>query len=419
MLRDIITRFGAQCVFLLLTVVATGCDKVPLFAPTNSTVSLSAPTRSLPTGGTTEITATVLESAGTPVQNGTTVHFTTTLGSVTPVEAQTRNGVVTATFNAGDVSGTATIRATSGAAGGSSTTTGGTTPTTGSSNQLDITIGAAAANSLALTASPSTVPPNGGTVALIATVLDTNGNRLVGIPVTFSTTAGTLSASVANTDSTGDARVQLTTNRTATVTAAAGSKTATATINAATSNSISLSAAPASPIVDQPVTLTVTPSLGTNNTAPRVVVDWGDGTQTDLGTVAAARTATHTYTRSGSYTITATATSEGNETATASIGIVVAPRPVIGVNVTASSSTPRVNTPVTFTATVTGDTTAVISSYVWTFIDNNGNQEATTTTTGNAVTRVFTTVGTKTITVTVNTADGRSGAGQTQIVVQP
>jgi hypothetical protein len=418
MLRGIQKRVLAGTAIIIVAVVTTGCDKVPLTAPTSSTISLTAPTRSLPTGGTTEITATVIESGGTPVQNGTTVRFTTSLGSVTPVEATTRNGIATATFNAGDVSGTATIRATSGGVGGASTTTGTTTTTT-ASNQLDITIGAAAANSVALSASPSTVPPNGGTVALIATVLDTNGNRLVGIPVTFSTSAGTLSASVANTDSTGEARVQLTTNRTATVTAAAGAKTATATINAATSNSISLSVAPASPVVDQPVTLTVTPSVGTNNTAPRVVVEWGDGTQTDLGTVAAARTVTHTYTRSGNYTIIATATSDGGESATSSIGVTVAPKPVIGVNVAASSGTPRVNTPVTFTATVTGDTTAVISSYVWQFLDSNGNVDQTTTTTGNQVTRVFTSTGNKTVTVTVNAADGRSGSGQTQVAVVP
>src|SRR6185295_18340240 len=99
MLRDVITRFGAQCACLLLAVVATGCDKVPLFAPTNSTVTLTAPTRSLPTGGTTQLTATVIESAGTPVQNGTTVHFTTSLGNVSPADAQTTNGVATATFS--------------------------------------------------------------------------------------------------------------------------------------------------------------------------------------------------------------------------------------------------------------------------------------------------------------------------------
>jgi len=406
MFTGIPIRALTVAVAMAATAALTGCDKVALTAPTSSTITLTAPTRSLPIGGTTEVSAVVTESGGTPVQNGTTVRFSATMGSFSQAEVQTRNGVATAIFNAGEISGTAVIRAASGGIASAA-------------DALSITIGAASATAVTLTASPSTVPPAGGTVSVIATVLDTNGNRLTGIPVTFSTTAGALSASVANTDSSGEARVQLTTNRAAKVTATAGSKSATVDVAAAGSNSIALSVSPTSPTVNQPVTLTVTPTIGTGNTAPRVVVDWGDGSQTDLGTVAAARTVSHTYSNAGNYTITATTTSEGGETATASIGVTVAPRAVIGVNVSASSSTPSVNTPVTFTATVSGDTTAVISSYVWQFFDSNGNLEATTTTTGNQVTRVFTSTGTKTIVATANTADGRSGTGQTQIVVRP
>ena len=43
----------------------------------------------LPTGGSTEVSASVFEEAGTPVQNGTTVRFSTNLGRVEPAEAQT------------------------------------------------------------------------------------------------------------------------------------------------------------------------------------------------------------------------------------------------------------------------------------------------------------------------------------------
>ena len=49
---------------------------------------------------------------------------------------------------------------------------------------------------------------------------------------------------------------------------------------------VTLSApSPASPLTGSPVTLTVTPAAGTS---PRVVMDWGDGTTTDLGVVTAA-----------------------------------------------------------------------------------------------------------------------------------
>ena len=83
---------------LALAILVAGCDKVPLLAPTSSTISVSAPTRVLPLGGSVEVTAMVLEQSGTPVQNGTTVLFTTSLGSVSPVEAQTRNGQAVTTW---------------------------------------------------------------------------------------------------------------------------------------------------------------------------------------------------------------------------------------------------------------------------------------------------------------------------------
>ena len=100
---------------LALLVVATACDKVPLLAPTGSVISLFPAASSVPLNGTVEIVATVIENgvastpttststgtgttgtgtttpttpttstragAGTPVQNGTLVSFTTTLGT--------------------------------------------------------------------------------------------------------------------------------------------------------------------------------------------------------------------------------------------------------------------------------------------------------------------------------------------------
>src|ERR1700752_1733863 len=69
--------------------VAVACDKVPLLAPTASTITVTASTRVLAVGGSTEVQAFVIESSGTPVQNGTTVRFTATLGTLIPIESQT------------------------------------------------------------------------------------------------------------------------------------------------------------------------------------------------------------------------------------------------------------------------------------------------------------------------------------------
>lgn len=343
-----------------LAFVVAACSKVPLVAPTNSTITLTAGTRTLATGGNTTLSAFVNESSGSVVQNGTTVHFATTLGHVDPVDALTKDGMATTTFYADSASGVAEIRAISGSAGGGATTTpasgstgataGGTTTTPTSSNVVDITIGAANTNSILVSASPSTVPPAGGTVSIIASALDANGNRLVGVPVTFSSTAGSLSSSSANTDASGNATVQLTTNQTATVTAAAGSKTATVTVNAAGANSLALSLSPAQPSSGQPVTLTVTPTIGTNNVAPHVVIDWGDGTSSsDLGVVGAARTVTHTYAQPGNYTIKATATANG-ETFTSSIGAFVISTPLVTITASPTSG-PVLTTTFTFTVT--------------------------------------------------------------------
>src|SRR4051794_4008053 len=77
---------------------AGACQKVPLLAPSGSTITLTVAATALPVNGTTPIVAQVLEAGGTPPQDGTLVLFTTTMGSVQPPEAQTKGGRVTVTF---------------------------------------------------------------------------------------------------------------------------------------------------------------------------------------------------------------------------------------------------------------------------------------------------------------------------------
>src|SRR5262245_37513838 len=130
--------------FAALIFVASSCDKIPLFAPTASTIVLSAPKRTLALNETVTVTAVVQKESGQPVQNGTTVMFTTTLGSLSPVSAETTNGIATVVFSAGSTSGTADVTATSGlagSAGGSTSTSGGGSTT--ATNVLKFTIGAA------------------------------------------------------------------------------------------------------------------------------------------------------------------------------------------------------------------------------------------------------------------------------------
>src|SRR5689334_9459691 len=99
---------------LVALVASAACDKVPLTAPTGSTVTLFSNTTIVPVNGTAEITATVIEAGGTQVQNGTLVTFTTTIGQLDPAEARTRDGKVTVRLVAGSRSGRAVVRAFSG-----------------------------------------------------------------------------------------------------------------------------------------------------------------------------------------------------------------------------------------------------------------------------------------------------------------
>ncbi|MCA1583739.1 MAG: PKD domain-containing protein [Acidobacteria bacterium] len=110
------SRIFSRILLAALTVVLVSCDKVPLTAPTGSTVTLNINTTSLPLNGSADITAVVVEAAGTPPQNGTLVTFTSTLGSIEPREARTTNGLAAVTYRAGSTSGTARIGAFSGSA---------------------------------------------------------------------------------------------------------------------------------------------------------------------------------------------------------------------------------------------------------------------------------------------------------------
>ena len=160
------------CLLLAMTATLTGaCDTAQLLAPTRSTITISAPTQILANGGTAEITAYVLEEAGTPVHNGTTVRFSTTLGTIDPENAQTRNGLARAMFSAGGSSGIAEIRATSGSASGG----------TDNVNMVRITVGAAAINTITLRANPGSVGPSGGAVELIASVVSEGGQGVEGV----------------------------------------------------------------------------------------------------------------------------------------------------------------------------------------------------------------------------------------------
>ena len=101
---------------ILGAVIVTACKSSPLLAPVASTITVFSSSSALAPGGTAEVSAVVIEEAGTPVHDGTLVRFTATFGTVEPVEVETRDGVATTIFTAGSAAGTAQIAAESGLA---------------------------------------------------------------------------------------------------------------------------------------------------------------------------------------------------------------------------------------------------------------------------------------------------------------
>ena len=217
--------------------LVAGCDKSPLLAPTQSTITVSAGSRELPSNGTTQITAVVTEQAGTAVQNGTTVRFSTHArrprsGGIPDAERRRRHDLLR-----GQQLGGGAHPCDLGPASGGET----------ESNLVEITVGAAAVNTVTLRANPASVGPNGGTVELIAAVVSEGGQPLQSILVTFSADQGTLSNPNAFTNASGEAPTQLTTTQQAVVSATAGTKTSSNVTVAVRSGPIlTIACAPAS-----------------------------------------------------------------------------------------------------------------------------------------------------------------------------
>jgi len=403
---------------LSVTLFSASCDKVPLLAPTGSVITLFATATTVPSNGSMEIVATVIEQgqstaapttpttpgqtpttpttptssssqgAGTPVHNGTVVTFTTTIGRVEPAEARTNNGQVRVTFFANGQSGTATITAFSG----------------GASGKLEnLKVGSAGADHVLLTASPQALPCSGGPSTISARVEDASGVGLPGVPVTFSTTRGTLNPTTANTDSSGTAQSTLSTSQEATVTANAAGKTATSTITISPRTGISITPPTGQVAAGTPTSFTV--NVASTANISNVLFDFGDGRSQNLGPISGSTTVPHTYVDEGTFTVAATAADASGCQERVSTGITILPAQPPSVTITAPNSA-TVNTNVIVSANVSGATSTIIR-YEWNFGPDALPQ--TVSTASRQTTVRWLVPGTKTFSVRVIQASGPEG----------
>jgi adhesin/invasin len=443
MLSDFISsrHTVSRCLWLTaaVAVVTVACERVPLLAPSGSTITLTAPVTALPVNGSADLIAQVIEAAGTPPQRGTHVTFLSTLGRVIPSEAETDvNGMVRVRFEAGNSNGTATITASSGGA------------STGAAGAIKIAVGTAAVGRVTVSATPASVPSNGGSTTITADVVDINGNALGSAPVNFSTTAGTLSAVLVTTNASGRATTTLTTSQQATVTANVGAEAPPTTTPPPTTpgNGTTPAPAPTTPAASGQasgsVTVTVSavptlvitpptpaPSAGLpasftfavtvpaqNSSAVReVTVDWGDGARQNLGAVTGNAVVSHVYEVAGTYVVTGTVSDATGNTSTVSTAVTVIPVPAPTVVITFSPVPARANAQTTFTIQVTVPSGISVVNTVIDFGDGQSQNLGGLTGSSPPIPHVYTQVGTFTARVSVTDSTGRTTFGSTSVSV--
>lgn len=187
-------------------------------------IDLGANPQSIPADGASKssITAYVYNYAGQPADDGTTVSFTTTAGTLGASSATTSGGWAVTSLTSSTSAATAMVRAQVEASVA-------TTYVTFTSSEV---------GSVTLSASPSSgIPADGAsTVVLKALVKSLDNVPIAGAVVDFTTSRGSLMYAQATTDSTGVASNRLiapysTTSTTANVTAASGLKSHTVTVS--------------------------------------------------------------------------------------------------------------------------------------------------------------------------------------------
>lgn len=394
------SRFRPSILILAVAIATLGaCDKMSLVSPTGSTITLTVNKTSVPINGTAEVTASVIESAGTPVQNGTVVTFTSSFGTIDPREARTEGGTARVTFT-GTQSGEAVIGAFS---GGAKTTA-----------ELKVKVGGAAAETLRVRAEPPNIPQAGGSSLIIVTVNDSSGGPLPNAPVLFTTDNGTVSPGSASTDSNGEARTTLTTSRTAKVTATVGSKTGDVTVSVVNAPTVTVTG-PASATVGLPANFVITPTVPAGG-APiqNVTVDFGDGTTQNLGAVTGQTTVSHAYGTAGSFTIVGTATDQTGQRGQGSFTVnVQRVLPTVGITCPATANAGQ---PAPFTVTPPANPTFPTQNVTVNFGDGT-SRDLGQITGPTGFTKTFGSEGGYTVVATITDSSGQRGSSSCPVIV--
>jgi hypothetical protein len=176
------------------------CDSAIPTAPGGTLLTISANPSQITLNGVSTVTVVGRKPNGSPLNEGTEIFFSTSLGSINPaVVAVDEDGVARTSLRGDGRVGTANIQAR---VGTGSSGEGGTGTAT-----IEVQIGRTA-GAVSIQATPSSVPETGGSIALLALVRDDQGQPLAGVSVNFQAAVGRLQSggSFITTNAQGEAR---------------------------------------------------------------------------------------------------------------------------------------------------------------------------------------------------------------------
>jgi PKD domain/Bacterial Ig-like domain (group 1) len=280
-------RFAVFITILFLACLLVSACKEATVAPGGTVLNITAEPQQIAINGSSVLTGSG-SSDGAPLADGTVLRFVleTGTGRITPASATVNNGSAIARFFASGVEGKATISVISGSA----------------IAKTDIEVIGDTNERVSLIANPPDLPSGGGTTTLTAVVTDSLGNPREGDRVLFTTTAGALKSSgqFVLTNAQGHASDELTTDRTAEVTAEVVDVSADSpkiTIPVGTAEiECSFTVSPENPSVGTAVTFTDTTEIDSERIF-NSIWDFGDGTTMSGVSVQ------HTYNAAGTFRV--------------------------------------------------------------------------------------------------------------------
>lgn len=389
-----------RLLFLIIAVIISvfslaECKKGLLTAPDNSTLLVTVNPPAIPLGGQAMVKVVGYKAGGTPLPDGTKIFFAATIGAIEPMK-ETLNGMAEALFQSNDNrSGTAAITVTSGKAE--------VTP-----DPVTITIGAAALESLVLSADPTVLPPGGGFSTIRVTAYDEALNTLPNIAVILSTDAGELNSkgNPLITGANGKVEDLLNTQVTAQVSAACGDVTAGITVTVETNQPpiASFVYSPNTPGVEETVYFNAAASTDSDGTIVSYEWDFGDGS-TGTG-----QKTEHRYNKAGAYAVVLVVRDNSGNHGTANQAVTVQAGSDPTASFEYSPANPVVNQDIHFDASASSDPDGTIQSYSWNLGDGS-------TASGRTITHRYAGAGQYTVVLVVTDNSGNTGTTDKSITV--